>query len=129
MRYTLVILFLAAAVIPSVPQRTNQIPINRVSMDLGSVTVWLGMSKAELTSTAKASGYNVGDRPGLDNEMMMWRENNGQITQMYLLAFTKTGLLKYASRTWPDDNVNPYEAVLGALETIDGQTAISNMIR
>jgi hypothetical protein len=68
MKYALVILFLAATVIPSVPQRTNQTSVNRVTMDLGNITVWLGMPKAELISTATAAGYSVSDRPGLDND-------------------------------------------------------------
>jgi hypothetical protein len=54
--------------------------------------------------------------------MMMRRESDGKITQMYPLAFTKAGFLKYTSRTWPDNNGSPYEAVLGALTTIDGQS-------
>ena len=122
MKAMLAVLFLAAAVIPTLPQRAKQYPPqNRLSLQLGTVTVWLGMPKSEFMTAAKAAGYNVNDRPGLDNEVLMTLESGREITQLYPISFNKAGLLKYASRGWPDTNKSPYEAMLGALKSVDGQ--------
>jgi len=121
MKAILAVLFLAAA-ISTLPQKANHYPPqNRVSLQLGIVTVWLGMPKSEFMTAAKAAGYNVNDRPGLDNQVLMTLESGREITQLYTISFNKARLLKYASRVWPDTNQSPYEAMLGALKTVDGQ--------
>lgn len=119
MKHALVVLFLAAAAIPTLPT-TQQRP-NRVSLELGPVTVWLGMPKNEFMAAAKAAGYKVYDSGSKDGDVVMTLEHGSQITKTYTLRFDNSGLLNYASREWPDTNRSPYEAMLGALKTVDGQ--------
>lgn len=122
MKAILAVSFLAAAVIPTLSQRATQYqPQNRVSLQLGTVTVWLGMSRSEFMAAAKGAGYEVNARSGLDNEVLMTRESGREITQLYPISFNNAGFLRYASREWPDTNQSPYEAMLGALKTVDGQ--------
>jgi hypothetical protein len=124
MKAILAVLFIAAAVIPTLPQRANHTQQNRVSLDLGPVTVWLGMPKTEFLSVAKEAGYKTTDfgvkEGAKENDVVM--SSGEKITGTYYsLRFNKAGLLTYADRRWPDDDKSPYEAVMGALNTVDGQ--------
>lgn len=79
---------------------------NRVSLDLGSVTVWLGMPQSDVLLQFQSAGYEVtgkgetrtvsiGDSPAM-------------------LGFTN-GRLKYATREWYASGQDEMEVVIKAL--------------
>jgi hypothetical protein len=117
MKYTLVILFLAAAVIPSVPQKTNS-PSKPAppSIELGFVKVWLAMPKAQVLAAAKEVNYTVIDRKPTEITLLSGTGSNGHA---YTVMFNKDGLLIYADRSWTSAK-EPYEGILGALKTVAG---------
>lgn len=119
MKSALVILFLAAAVIPTLSQKTPPCPPEKhVSLTLGSVTVWLGMPQAHAMGAFSSAGYKAVE----DMKENSYRIINGigPNQRTYAVQF-KSGVLTYADRTWSDPEKNTYEAILGALQAVDGR--------
>ena len=79
---------------------------DRVALDLGSVTVWLGMPQQEVLSKFEAAGYRV--QPVNETTMVL----NGE--RVYDVKFT-AGRLSYADRDWIGRDVKAFDAVIGAL--------------
>lgn len=84
---------------------------NRVSLDVGSVTVWLGMPRTEVLTRLTAAGYKITDVG-----------NNWTIVDsfgsMHDLRF-RDGKVIYADREWyVSKDTDEAEAVIGALGTL-----------
>jgi hypothetical protein len=90
----------------------------RVSLDLGSVNVWLGMSKAEVLNAVHKVGYRTIDEL-TDGKAMITSGDVGK-GPYYTVKFT-ADRLSYAERSWFSDN-QPFDAVLGALSTVSGKS-------
>jgi hypothetical protein len=79
----------------------------RVSLDLGTVTVWLGMPKTEVVKRCTDAGFEIVDL------------GEGVIAHIadrtvHDLRF-KNGRLSYADLEWYNSNVEEIDAVIGAL--------------
>jgi hypothetical protein len=107
----------------------------QVALDLGPVTVWLGMPKQEALEKLSNAGYKIGD-PGpkdvpsslLDGKLLpvinktpfpieeSWRN-------VYSISFTG-GRLSYAERSWFDEK-DPLASVIDAIGALTGRSSRS----
>jgi hypothetical protein len=94
-----------------------------VSLDLGTMTVWLGMSKAQLLASCVKSGY----RPisSDDPEELYVADQVGEITRQVFAVRFLNGKLSYANRTWLTKSGSVDDAVIGAFATFNGKTGCS----
>jgi hypothetical protein len=94
----------------------------KLSLELGSMKVWLGMSKADVLSACAAVGYSA-----IDSKNGVYiTSGKGENSHIYDVEFKK-GLLSYASRSWASHDKDYLEAVIGVLKGFDGATcSISN---
>lgn len=96
------------ALLPNTGQ-TPQRP-QRVSLEVGSVNVWLGMTKEEATKRFSDAGYQVtlaGD------QLLMRRGSDAQI------LWFKDGRLAFANQVWnTTDKTDDVDAILGALGSL-----------
>ena len=96
----------------ALPTNTGQTPQRpqRVSLEVGSVNVWLGMTKEEATKRFSDAGYQVtlaGDK------LLMRRGSEAQI------LWFKDGRLAFANQAWnTTDKTDELDAVLGALGSL-----------
>ncbi len=79
---------IALVSIPALAQSTE-----KVSLDLGSVTVWLGMPRQEVVNKCTAAGYK--QYPPDDHQILFLDSGNHEYTTQF-----KSGLLVYADREW-----------------------------
>jgi hypothetical protein len=87
---------------------------NRVSLDVGPVTVWLGMLKSDAIKKYSEAGYKV-----LDNGDALMLSSNGNVT---LLIFQHNSLI-FASRDWSvGESPDEAQAVIGAVSALAEKT-------
>lgn len=82
----------------------------RVSLDLGSVTVWLGMSKDEAVKRFADAGYRFTDE--VNGTSAVLNDKQG-----YFLAF-RNSRLTWAEVSWFEGNSGEAEAIMGALGSL-----------
>lgn len=94
------------------PTNTGQPPQRpRVSLEVGSVNVWLGMTKEEATKKFSDAGYQV--TIAADDKLLMRRGSDAQI------LWFKEGRLAFANQGWyTTDKTDELDAVLGALGSL-----------
>jgi hypothetical protein len=83
----------------------------KVSLELGSVTVWLGMPETEALSGFQRAGYKVLGMPSALTKMIV----NDKTA--YSVGF-KGGRLVYADREWPSSGSGELDAVLRAMAAL-----------
>lgn len=105
-----VALFFSTAITPSVLQSAQ-----KVSLELGSVKVWLGMTRGEVLNACAAAKYKVLEDKSDDSLNI---ESNS-----YRVEF-KSGRVSAARRSWLAGGKDGLEAVLGALATLDKQNCV-----
>ncbi len=86
-----------------------QSPKPLVSLELGSVTVWLGMTQTEALLKLQRAGYHV------EGDSAMRIVNDGE--KVYTIEF-ENGQLTFADREWHSQGTNVMDAVLGALTAL-----------
>lgn len=92
-------------------------PGNRISLQLGTVTVWLGEDKATAKQQIEAGGMLFNSLPS-SGQVGVADANNA-----YTLRFDN-GKLVYADRTWlPDDGSKALPSVMDALTSLIDQGA------
>jgi hypothetical protein len=92
-------------------------PKPRISLEIGSVSVWLGMPKSEALHALKDAGLtNAPDAGGL--YMVV---GSGSMASV---SFTN-GKLSFADREWVSEDKNDVDAMLGALEALSSR-GVSN---
>ncbi len=79
---------------------------NRISLDLGSVTVWLGMPQSDVLLQLQSAGYEVTGK-GDSRTVLV-----GDLPE--LIGF-KNGKLEYATREWYTAGQDEIEVVIRAL--------------
>jgi hypothetical protein len=100
-------------------QPTHRTP--RISMSIGSVTIWLGMPKAEALLAFESAGLTTaGDAGGL--YAVVGSGATGS-------AFFTNGKLTYADREWLSKDHNDVDAILGAFEALSSHSAASCKIQ
>lgn len=99
------------------PRQSTHPVAARTELELGSVTVWLGMAETDTLGQFKAAGYYIGKA----SPDVMQLITNG--SDMYAVWF-KQGKLAFAERDWYTGN-EVMSSVLGALSTLDRQDAHS----
>lgn len=92
---------------------------SRVSIDLGSVTVWLGMPQADALLRLQSAGYQV-----LGDSAI--RAVKDEYNNAYAIKF-KDGQVIFASRMWLRPGNSEMDAILGALTelTLHGSASCS----
>jgi hypothetical protein len=94
---------------------------NKITLQLGSVTVWLGMPNEEAISGLKNAGYSYLGKDG----KLDWVWNKGDDNNYWLGS--ASGRLVYAARDWqqrvgrsekPERDAAVMKAVVGALKTL-----------
>jgi len=85
---------------------------NRVSLKLGTVTVWLGMDKAAVKQQVEASGMNF-DQSSPNNVIVA----DLQAKRVFTLQFEHDKLV-YADRNWLSDEANALPSVMDALAAL-----------
>jgi hypothetical protein len=95
-----------------------QVKGEKTSLELGSVTVWLGMPRQEVVKRCASSGYSVFQGPGDEFEI---RDSEKLTTDSHIFrVIFKNDRVTYASRNWYSSKAKPFDAVLGALEQLEG---------
>lgn len=106
------IIVLVAFCLSSFSQEQAQSTGEKVELDLGAVTVWLGMPQQEAFSKFATAGYKVQAASSSDDPT--WVLNGDHA---YEVRFS-SGRLSFADRSWAGKNVDSIEAVIGALGTL-----------
>lgn len=91
---------------------TGQVPLRhkRVTLEVGTVTVWLGMTKEQATKKFSGAGYVVTN----DGDKLLMR-NGGDA---HVIWFSD-GRLAFAEKGWnTTDKNDPLDAVVGALASL-----------
>lgn len=92
-----------------------QVKGEKTSLELGSVTVWLGMPRQEVVKRCASAGYSV-TGPGDELEI---RDSEKLTTDSHIFKVVfKNDRVTYASRNWYESNASLFDAVLGALEQL-----------
>jgi hypothetical protein len=107
------LLLLLLVVWPAQTGQPQSLPDERVSLEVGSVTVWLGMPKAEVVKKFSDAGYEVTDSG--DGVLA----HSGR--ELHDLHF-ENGRLVYADLQWYNSNTEEMDAVLGALGALADKT-------
>lgn len=84
----------------------------RVELELGGVTVWLGMPKALAEKQLTEAGYRL--EAGAGTDFVIWQGGTEKQKRRYSVGF-RGGKLSYADRDWFVTGQDPFEAVLAAL--------------
>ncbi|MDR3674437.1 MAG: hypothetical protein P4N24_03030 [Acidobacteriota bacterium] len=90
---------------------------NRVSLELGTVTVWLGMEKAAVKQQVEARGMNF-DESSPNNVIVA----DIQAKRVFTLQFVHDKLV-YADRNWLHDESMALPSVMDALAALIDQGA------
>lgn len=112
----LVSLVVLPALLPAQTGKPQSQPNERVSLEVGSVTVWLGMPKAELTKRFSDAGYEITE---LGDKVFA---HFG--TEAHDMRF-KNGRLVFADVEWYNSKNDEIDAVIGAI----GALANKNQLR
>jgi hypothetical protein len=118
MKLALLLVSFLATAIPTasvVPQKSSH-----VTLELGTVPVWLGMPKSEVMAALSEAGYKVLVDDTKENSIFV-TAGTALGHRLYTIRFNKAGRLIYADRPWHNSDKNSFESILGALETVDGQ--------
>jgi hypothetical protein len=110
-----VVLLAFVVLVVSVLPVDAQIKEARTSMELGSVTVWLGMPKQEVVRRCASAGYSAPDET---NGRIFDTDDLKKVTadsKVFIVKF-KNGRLSFASRDWYSSKASEFGAVIGALE-------------
>lgn len=109
-----------AYALSSLPMVEAQAVINhpRISIDLGSVTVWLGMSQTDALLRFQNAGFKILGDGSTE------RTNVQDGIHVYSIWF-KNGKLVCAEREWYSSGKDEMDAVLGALAAISSHGASS----
>lgn len=98
-------------------------PQKDVSLELGPIKVWLGMSKADVLKASAAAGY--GTMEDKDANIIYLVTKGKADLRSYAVAF-KAERLSFASRSWYSGG-DAFDAILGVTATFDGQNCgVSN---
>lgn len=89
----------------------------KVSLELGSVDVWLGMLEDEALLKFQKAGYQVLPNSSTEVRKLIKNENH-----IYSVEF-KNGRLTYAVREWYSSGTDEIDAVLGALSAMTSHGA------
>jgi hypothetical protein len=92
---------------------------NRVSLELGTVTVWLGMDKAAVKQQVEASGMNF-DQSNPNIVLVA----DVQAKRVFTLKFEHDKLV-YADRNWLSDEAKALPSVMDALTALIDKGATS----
>lgn len=84
---------------------------SKVSLQLGSVTVWVGMPQSDALSAFRRAGYEVANKS--DANQILIKDG----TALYSVNF-KDAAVVYADREWLLSRKNEINAVMGALGAI-----------
>jgi hypothetical protein len=97
----------------------------KTSIELGAITVWLGMPKQELLRRCTKAGYKVAVE-GLENDLKILDSEKLTTASNIFRVGLKDDKVTFASRDWYSANAGPFDAVLGALEqlTTGGQDTL-----
>ena len=90
---------------------------SEVSLKLGGVTVWLGMSKQEAVKRFSESSYKVIEAKDLMSAVVDSAVVDQASNTVGLVTFT-SGHLSYAQRSWGTCEENCLDSVLAALASI-----------
>lgn len=108
------LLMLSLLLHPAVPHTQEA-----ASLEFGSITVWLGMSRAEVLKACAAAGYQTMDDK--EHQITYIFTNKSKVNfRAFSVAF-KAERVTFASRSWYSGAKDGFEAVLGALAILDGQ--------
>ena len=118
-------LFFASITTPAMAQAHPA----RISLELGSVTIWLGMPEAEALRKFQSAGYKLDSHPvkisKIDQFIVMNEaEKTDGIPQTFVTAF-RDGKLFYADRDWPiagNDTNDTMDSIIRALGTLTSDT-------
>jgi len=108
MRVTIIFLLAVVSVIPSIAQSSSE----KVSLDIGSVTVSLGMSRQEVINKCAAAGYK---QVLSDKDSIMFQSGDNFYSTLY-----RDGHLVFADRSWylgSKGDVDAFQSTLAALES------------
>jgi hypothetical protein len=118
---TLTQLMLAFFLAVSAVALNAQVKGEKTSLELGSVTVWLGMPRQEVVKRCATAGYSVSNGPG---DELVIRDSEKMTTDSHIFrVIFKDDRVTYASRNWYSSKAKPFEAVLGALEQLADRRA------
>ena len=98
------------------PTRAPQ-EAQKVGMEIGSVSVWLGMSKSEVVRRVSDAGYKSQVD---DSNVIIVGSNKSQSGVLGTTSF-RSGMLIFASRSWFQSGSNLMAAVIGALSALASQ--------
>jgi hypothetical protein len=105
----LVLILLLVFALPANPNQSIR-EGDRISLEVGTVTVWLGMTKEEAAKKFSNAGYTV---TAFSDGLLLDRA--GSAHDAHIIRF-KNGRLCYADQEWlTGNNTDPLDAVLGAL--------------
>lgn len=108
--FFLLVLVLCLCAQPGRPQSQSE----RVSLEIDSQTVWLGMPKADVTKKFTDIGYKITDLP--DGTMIAYADKKA-----HPFHFTN-GRLDFADVSWAAQGGDVIDAVLGALGALADKT-------
>ncbi|MFZ0739297.1 MAG: hypothetical protein WAM96_19530 [Candidatus Acidiferrales bacterium] len=112
MRFVSLFLLLLIAS-PAQTEQPQSSPDDRVSLDVGSITVWLGMSKTDVVKKFSNAGYEITD---LSSGIIA--HNSREFHDMRF----KSGRLVFADLEWYSSNSEEIGAVVGALGALADKT-------
>jgi hypothetical protein len=95
----------------------------KVTLELGSVTVWLGMPKADVLSACAAAGYRATEVKDNGDVFISITTGTARSDQVYAVK-VRGGRVIYADREWYSSERDAWESVLGALATLDGKNCL-----
>jgi hypothetical protein len=99
----------------------------KTALDIGGVTVWLGMSKKELLARCSAAGLYILKPEGNDfvifESAEAWKsmQAGGPVKAPYYVV-TKNEAVVFATREWRSSEADDADAVLGALQSLGNRT-------
>jgi hypothetical protein len=109
-------LMLALFLVVSGLALNGQVKGEKTSLELGSVTVWLGMPKQEVVKRCASASYLLSKGPGDELEI---RDSEKLTAGSHIFrVIFKNDQVTYASRNWYSSKASPFDAVLGALEQL-----------
>jgi len=93
---------------------------NRVSLELGRLSVWLGEEKGAVKQQTEAAGMSFVQVGKSESDRVVVAEND----RIYTLAF-ESGKLVYADRNWAHEGSSDLPTVIDALSSLaDGGAAV-----
>lgn len=114
------ILLLPSVNFAQIPRHSIHPVEARTELELGSVTVWLGMAEADALAQLQAAGYRVTGSPSETSRIIV------NASEIYTVWF-KQGKLIFTARSWSTKK-SVMAAVLGALTSLEDRGARSCVI-